>query len=66
MKFIRNISLKIDQDILELKKSILNLSDYKKDLSEQIAFSLMLFKNIQLAFENSDVETKQKTAEFDI
>ena len=44
----------------EKRNELLNLNDYKKDLSEYINYGLKLIQNFETFFENSDVLIKNK------
>ena len=50
----------INKELTEKRKELLNLNDYKKDLSEYINYGLKLIQNLETFFENSDVLIKNK------
>ena len=50
----------INKELTEKRNELLNLNDYKKDLSEYINYGLKLIQNLETFFENSDVLIKNK------
>jgi site-specific DNA recombinase len=50
----------IDKELTEKRNELLNLNDYQKDLSEYINYGLKLMQNLEIFFEQSDVNIKNK------
>ena len=56
----KNYSKNIDKNLSERKDELLNLNDYQKDLRDYINYGLKLMQNLEIFFEQSDVNLKNK------